>query len=79
MELSELESAALAQLKKDGAVLLENQVALLMGPAMELALSKLKAAIPGTVDDTIIDMVAPKLIELIKAEVAAQLAKLQAL
>ncbi len=79
MELQELKEKALAQLKVDGVVLLENQVKMLVEPAMDLALGKLKAVIPGQIDDAVIDMVAPMLIKLIKEEIEKGLEKLKAL
>ena len=76
MDMEQLKDQSLELLKADGKVLLAHQLELLFGPAAELALSKLKEAIPGEVDDMIIDMVGPKVIELLRAELDKALAKI---
>lgn len=67
-----------AQAKKDVAALLKNQIGLAFEAAALIGAGKLKEAIPGEIDDAVINMVAPELIKLIKAEMLAQVAKLEA-
>lgn len=66
------------QAKKDVAVLLKNQVAIGFEAALKEAAEKLKEVIPGDIDNAVIDMFAPKLAELLKEALLAQIAKLEA-
>lgn len=75
MEVQEILDKAKAQALKDLQVLLKNQLDLSFDAAAALAIAKLKEAIPGQVDDMVIDVVAPKLIEILKELAAAQIAK----
>lgn len=76
MDFKELGEKAVEQLKADAKLAVAHQIELCFMPAAELALSQLKAAIPGSVDDAVIDMVGPKLIELLRAELDKMVAKI---
>ena len=65
------------QAKKDLAALLKNQLDLAFEVATKVAAEKLKAAIPGQVDDAIIDMVVPALSPIVKAELLKAIAELE--
>lgn len=71
MSFEEIGKTALEQLKADAKTLVKNQIAVGCDAALDEAFAKLKAAIPGSIDDSIIEMVAPKLKELAKAELLA--------
>jgi len=76
MDLQELEQKMMAQLKIDGKALLLNQVGLLFDSGVDIAVAELKAAIPGTIDDMIIDSFEPQLKIVAKAYITALIAKI---
>lgn len=76
MDMKELGKKSVDQLKIDGKVLLINQVALLFDEGMDIGAAELKALIPGTIDDAIIDMIEPQLKPLAKAYIMALIAKI---
>lgn len=67
-----------AQAKKDLALALKNQIAIAYDVAVKEATGKVKEAIPGQVDDVIIDMVVPAITPLIKQELIKVIEKLEA-
>lgn len=76
MDLKELGDKSVEQLKADGKILLMNQVTLLFDSGLDIGLAELKAAIPGGIDDAIIDMVAPQFKPIAKAYLLALIAKI---
>lgn len=76
MELAELQAASIKQAKQDLKAMVLNQVALAFDPAMQLAADKLKVAIPGQVDDAVIDVVMASLLPIGHKELVAQVEKL---
>lgn len=68
MDIKELEVEAVEVLKKDGKVLLAHEVELCFEPAIALALDAIKEAIPGKIDDAVIDMLSPILVKELKAQ-----------
>ena len=67
-----------AQAKKDLAMMLKNQIEIAYDAAVKEAAGKVKEAIPGQVDDVIIDMVVPAIAPLIKQELVKVIEKLEA-
>ena len=78
METQELITKMKEQALKDIETLLKNQVGVAYDEAIELASAKLKAAIPGEVDDVIINMVVSSLKPLLKDLLLAQIEKVAA-
>lgn len=78
MEFQEVMDLAKAQALKDVEALFKNQVNVVFEPAANAALEKLKAIIPGNIDDSIINTFAPQLVELLKQELLAQVEKVSA-
>lgn len=76
MEASQLLEASKVQALKDIEVLLKNQVAVAYDAAIGLAASKVKTAIPGQVDDMIIDLVIASLGPVLKEQLLAQIEKI---
>ena len=78
MEASQLLEASKVQALKDLEVLLKNQVGVAFDAAIELAAGKLKEAIPGEIDDTIIAMVVTSLKPVLKEQLLTQIEKISA-
>lgn len=66
------------QAKKDLALALKNQIEIAYDAAVKEAAGKVKEAIPGQVDDVIIDMIVPAIAPLIKQELIKVIEKLEA-
>jgi hypothetical protein len=66
------------QAKKDLALALKNQIEIAYDAAVKEAAGKVKEAIPGQVDDVIIDMIVPAIAPLIKQELVKVIEKLEA-
>jgi len=75
MEALELVEAMKAQAVKDGKSAAVNQIELAYDPAVELAVAKLKEAIPGQMDDIILDLVKVNVAPIIKASLLEMIAK----
>lgn len=76
MDLKGYEEAALAQLKVDGKAMLKNQLELVFAQGLDLALDQVKAAIPGQMDDAIIDMLKVSLSPILKAQLMGLIDKI---
>ena len=74
----ELLQAAKVQALKDLEVLLKNQVGVVYDGAIQLAAQKLKEAIPGQVDDAVIDVVVAALSPVLKEQLLLQIEKVSA-
>lgn len=69
MEAQELVEAMKVQAIKDGKALVKNQIELAYDPAVELAVAKLSAAIPGQMDDVILNLVKANVAPILKASI----------
>lgn len=78
MEAQEILNVMKAQALKDLEILLKNQMEVGFDEAAKLACEKMKAAIPGQVDDVVIDMVSSPLIAELKKALLAQVEKVSA-
>lgn len=75
MEALELVEAMKVQAIKDGKAAVVNQIELAYDPAVELMVAKLKLAIPGQMDDIILDLVKANVAPILKESILEIIAK----
>lgn len=78
MEVQAVLDLAKAQALKDLETLLKNQVELVYNQAISLAAAKAKEAIPGQIDDVVIDVFVASLSPVLKALLLEQIEKIAA-